>query len=186
MLIRRALRALKGHRGPWSLVPGPGSWVLAAVAVVLLPALASAQHLVIVVRHAERADGGAMSAAKQTDPMLSAEGEARAKRLAAMLADSGITAIYATEYKRTQDTAKPIAERLGLKVQTQKGQDSAGLVALLKSTHATDVVLVVGHSNTIPEVIKALGGPAFKIPDDEYDTIYFLVPATGTLSKIRY
>ena len=156
------------------------------VAVALFPAFASAQHLVIVVRHAERADGGAMSAAKQTDPLLSSEGEARAKRLAAMLADSGITAIYTTEYKRTQDTAKPIAERLGLKVQTQKGQDSAGLVALLKARHAKDVVLLVGHSNTVPEIIKALGGPAFKIPDDEYDTIYFLVPATGTLSKIRY
>ena len=153
---------------------------------VLAPSLAFAQHLVIVVRHAERADGGAMSAAKQTDPLLSVEGEARAKRLAAMLADSGIRAIYATEYKRTQDTAKPIAEKLGLKVQIQKGQDTAGLVALLKSSHAKDVVLVVGHSNTLPDIIKSLGGPAFKIPDDEYDTIYFLVPATGTLSKIRY
>ena len=186
MLVRRALRALKGRRGPWSLVPGPWSWGLAAGAMMLLPALASAQHLVIVVRHAERADGGAMATTKQTDPLLSAEGEARAKRLAAMLADSGITAIYATEYKRTQDTAKPIAERLGLKVQTQKGQDSAGLVALLKAQHSKDVVLVVGHSNTIPEVIKMLGGPAVTIPDSEYDTIYFLVPATGTLSKIRY
>jgi broad specificity phosphatase PhoE len=156
------------------------------VAVALFPSLASAQHLVVVVRHAERADGGAMSATKQTDPMLSAEGEARAKRLAAMLADSGITAIYATEYKRTQDTAKPIAERLGLKVQTQKGQDSAGLAALLKSTHAKDVVLVVGHSNTIPEVIKALGGPALTIADSEYDAIYLFVPATGVLTKIRY
>lgn len=154
--------------------------------VLLTPAAVSAQHLVIVVRHAERADGGAMAAAKQTDPLLSAEGEARAKRLAAMLADSGINAIYATEYKRTQDTAKPIAEKLGLKVQIQKGQDTAGLVALLKSSHAKDVVLIVGHSNTMPDIIKALGGPAFKIPDDEYDTIYFLVPATGTLSKIRY
>jgi broad specificity phosphatase PhoE len=163
---------------------------VSAVAVfvlgVLAPSLASAQHLVIVVRHAERADGGSMSATKQTDPLLSAEGEARAKRLASMLADSGITAIFATEYKRTQDTAKPIAGRLGLKVQIQKGQDTAGLVALLKSSHAKDVVLIVGHSNTMPEIIKALGGPAFKIPDDEYDTIYFLVPATGTLSKIRY
>ena len=186
MLVRRALRALKGRRGLWSLVLGPRSLVLAAVAAVLLPALASAQHLVIVVRHAERADGGSMSAAKQTDPLLSSEGEARAKRLAAMLAESGITAIYATEYRRTQDTAKPIADRLGLKVQTQKGQDTAGLVAMLKARHAKDVVLLVGHSNTVPEIIKALGGPAFKIPDDEYDTIYFLVPATGTLSKIRY
>jgi broad specificity phosphatase PhoE len=150
------------------------------------PSLASAQHLVIVVRHAERADGGMMAAAKQTDPLLSEEGEARAKRLAAMLADSGIRAIYATEYRRTQDTARPIAERLGLKVQMHKAQDTAGLVAQLKSAHAKDVVLIVGHSNTVPEVIKAFGGPAFKIPDDEYDTIYFLVPATGTLTKIRY
>lgn len=160
--------------------------VAGALLLVLIPALASAQHLVIVVRHAERADGGAMATAKQTDPLLSAEGEARAKRLAAMLAESGINAVFATEYKRTQDTAKPIAGKLGLKVQLHKAQDSAGLAALLKSAHAKDVVLVVGHSNTMPEVIKALGGPSFTIPDDEYGTIYFLVPATGTLSKIRY
>jgi hypothetical protein len=57
---------------------------------------------------------------------------------------------------------------------------------MLRSAHAKDVVLVVGHSNTMPEIIRALGGPEFKIPDDEYGTIYFLVPATGTLSKIRY
>lgn len=175
-------------RRPGSRVLGPASWFGPAVIAVLVlaPALASAQQLVIVVRHAERADGGSMAATKQTDPLLSAEGEARAARLAAMLAESGIKAIFATEYKRTQDTAKPIAERLGVKVQTHKGQDTAGLVSMLKSTHAKDVVLVVGHSNTVPDVIKALGGPAFTIPDDEYGTIYFLVPATGTLSKIRY
>jgi broad specificity phosphatase PhoE len=160
--------------------------LIALVVLLLAPSLASAQQLVIVVRHAERADGGAMSATKQTDPLLSGEGEARAKRLATMLRESGIAAIYATEYKRTQDTAKPIAERLGLKVQSHKAQDTAGLVAMLKAAHAKDVVLVVGHSNSMPDVIKALGGPAIKIPDDEYDTIYFLVPATGTLSKIRY
>jgi broad specificity phosphatase PhoE len=154
--------------------------------LLLLPSIASAQQLVIVVRHAERADGGSMSPNKQPDPLLSAEGEARAKRLASMLAESGITAIYATEYRRTQDTAKPIAEKLGLKVLTHKGQDAAALAAVLKSQHVKDVVLVVGHSNTMPSVIKALGGPAVTVPDSEYDTIYFLVPATGTLSKIRY
>ena len=153
---------------------------------VLAPVVASAQNLVIVVRHAERADGGSNSPNAQTDPLLSSEGEARAKRLATMLADSGITAIYATEYKRTQDTAKPIAERLGLKVQAHKGLDAAGLVAALKWQHAKGVVLVVGHSNTMPAIITALGGPSVTIPDSEYDAIYFLVPATGTLSKIRY
>jgi broad specificity phosphatase PhoE len=160
---------------------------LATVGILLLSAgSAHAQKLVVLVRHAERADGGSMSATKQTDPLLSAEGEARAKRLAAMLADSGITAIYATEYKRTQDTAKPIAAKLGLEVKTNKAADSAGLAGILKAQHKNDIVLVVGHSNSMPDVIKAFGGPVMTIPDTEYDTIYFLVPATGTLSKIRY
>jgi len=51
---------------------------------------------------------------------------------------------------------------------------------------ANDVVLVVGHSSSMPLVIKALGGPAITVAEDEYDAIYFLVPASGTLSKIRY
>jgi hypothetical protein len=71
-------------------------------------------------------------------------------------------------------------------VLTHKGADAGALAATLKSSHARDVVLVVGHSNTMPSVIKALGGPPVTIPDTEYGTIYFLVPATGTLSKIRY
>jgi broad specificity phosphatase PhoE len=160
--------------------------ILTGLTGLLWPAVASAQKLVIAVRHAERADGGSMSGAAQTDPLLSAEGEARAKRLAAILADAGITAIYATEYRRTQDTAKPVAARVGLEVRTHKGQDSVGLAAMLKDKHATDIVLLVGHSNTIPAIIKALGGPAVTIGDSEYDEIYFFIPANGTLSKIRY
>ncbi len=156
------------------------------VSLLVAPAPALAQQLVIAVRHAERADGGSMSSTAETDPKLSAAGEARAARLAAMLADAGITAVYATEYRRTQDTARPIAERLGVKVRIHKAQDSIGLAAVLKAAHPKEIVLVVGHSNTLPQVIKALGGPALTIPDSEYDTIYFFVPATGTLSKIRY
>lgn len=156
------------------------------VVLALCPSLAAAQKLVIVVRHAERADGGAGTSMSQTDPLLSAEGEARAKRLAAMLADAGITAIYATEYKRTQDTAKPLAQKLGIEVRTRKSQDSAGLAAVLKAEHAKDVVLIIGHSNTLPNVIKAMGGPDLTIPDAEYDAIYIFVPATGVLTKIRY
>ena len=179
MSVRRALWVVKG-------LCGPASWVAIITLVLLTPSLASAQQLVIAVRHAERADGGSNSPNAQTDPLLSAEGEARAKKLAAMLADAGITAIYSTEYNRTQDTAKPIAARLGLKVQAHKAQDRAGLAAVLKSSHAKDVVLVVGHSNSLPEVIKALGGPAMTIADEEYDAIYLFVPATGVLTKIRY
>ena len=159
-------------RRPWSLV---------LALTLLAPSAAFAQKLVIVVRHAERADGGSMSKTAQTDPVLSKDGEARAQRLASMLAESGIKAIYATEYHRTQDTAAPIAKKLGLAVQTHKALDVPGLVAALKADHANDVVLIVGHSNS-----KALGGPALVVAEDEYDAIYFLVPATGTLSKIRY
>ena len=156
------------------------------VSFVVVPAVASAQKLVIAVRHAERADGGSGTSMSQTDPLLSAEGEARAKRLASMLADAGITAIYVTEYKRTQDTAKPLAQKIGVEVRSRKAQDSAGLAATLKAEHVKDVVLIIGHSNTLPNVIKAMGGPELTIPDAEYDTIYIFVPATGTVTKIRY
>ena len=86
--------------------------VAASLAIIVLaPAAASAQKLVIVVRHAERADGGAgvSMAGAPADPLLSAAGEARAAKLAGMLEEAAITAIVVTEFRRTQDTAKPIA-----------------------------------------------------------------------------
>lgn len=168
--------------------------VLACVALALvlaIPAAARAQQTVIFVRHAERADAGAgvptggMSTAP-ADPLLSAAGQARAERLATMLRDADIKAIYATEFHRTQDTAKPLAAKLHLEVQIVPASDTAKLVSTTKATHAKDVVLVVGHSNTLPGAIKAYGGPAVTIRDDEYDAIFVLNPSTGTLTLIRY
>ena len=161
---------------------------LMAIAV-LVPGVAAAQQTVIFVRHAERADGGAgtksMTGAP-ADPLLSAAGEARASRLAAMLADAGITGIYATEFKRTQDTAKPLAARLGLSVQILPSKDSAALVAKARADHSKGVVLVIGHSNTLPDAIRAFGGREIKIADDDYTGIYILTPATGAMTVIRY
>lgn len=157
--------------------------------VLFLPAIASAQSLVIFVRHAERADGGAgaaMASGAPADPLLSAAGEARAAKLAAMLADSGIKAIVATEFHRTQDTGKPLAKKLGLTVQSIAAKETAALVQKLKSEHVRDVVLVIGHSNTVPELIKAFGGPVVTMRDDEYDAMYLLNPATGAMTLIRY
>lgn len=159
--------------------------VLAAIGVAA-PSVASAQKLVIVARHAERADGGSMAAGSQTDPPLSQAGEARARKLAAMLADAGVTAIVTTEYKRTKDTAGPLAARLGLAAKTMAARDTAGLVSALKSTHAQDVVFVVGHSNTVPAIVKALGGPDVSLPESDYDSLFFVVPATGVTTRIRY
>jgi broad specificity phosphatase PhoE len=165
--------------------------VVALVVAVLVPATVAAQQTVIFVRHAERADGGAgaqtgaMSAAP-ADPLLSAAGEARAAKLATVLADAGVKGIFTSEFKRTQDTAKPLAAKLGLQTQVVASKDATGLVAKIKAAHARDTVLIVGHSNTVPSLIKAFGGPEVKIADDEYSGIYVLTPATGTLTLIRY
>ena len=161
----------------------------AAIALALLvPALAHAQKLVLVVRHAERADGGGGTSMTGTpaDPALSAAGGARAMKLAGMLADAGIRAIFSTPFKRTQDTVKPLAAKIGVAVTTIAAGDTAALVARLRAQHGNDVVLIVGHSNTVPGILKALGGPDVTVADTEYDSLFVLVPASGTLSRIRY
>ena len=137
----------------------------------------------IVVRHAERADAG--MAAQETDPALSAAGTARAARLDTTLADAGIKAIYATQYRRTQDTAKPLASRLNIGIE-QTPLSNEALIRRLKSEHANDVVLMVGHSNTIPAIIRALGGPDVMVDDSDFGNIFFIVPATKLVTRIHY
>lgn len=164
---------------------------LVALTLVLAsaPTIALAQQTVFVVRHAERADGGAPSGAMAgapADPPLSAVGEARAAKLATMLADAGIKAIYATEFRRTQDTAKPLAAKLNLKVEVMPSKDTAALVAKIKREHPNDVVLVVGHSNTVPEIVKAFTGKVVTMSDEEYTAMFVLTPAAGTIALIRW
>jgi len=159
-----------------------------ALALLMLGGAApvAAQQLVIVVRHAERADGGSNSMQAQADPLLSTEGTARAERLAAMLADAGVTAIFATEYKRTQDTGKPLAAKLGLTVQSSSGNDSGALVKRIKTEHAKGVVLVIGHSNTIPAIVKGFGGGPVTVADEDYSSLFLVVPATGVVTRLRF
>jgi len=157
--------------------------VVAFSAVVLfMPTVAFAQKLVFVVRHAERADAGMQA---QTDPPLSVAGEVRAQKLAATLAEAGVKDIFATELKRTQDTAKPLALKTGVAVEQVASKDTALLIARIKS-RPNDVVLVVGHSNTLPAILKALVGVDVAIADNEYDNLFVVVPATGTMTRIRY
>jgi broad specificity phosphatase PhoE len=160
--------------------------LLTAIALAV-PAVAAAQRLVYVVRHAERADGGMPPAGvTKADPPLSDAGRARAEKLASMLAVSGVTAIFATEFVRTQQTAAPLAAALKLKTVVMPSSGTAGLVARLKADHRNDIVLIVGHSNSLPEIITALGGPRVTIADDEYDKLFIVVPATGAMTVIRY
>lgn len=163
-------------------------WSLALVlAGLMVPTVAAAQT-VILVRHAERADGGAPAtgAAMQgnPDPELSAAGKARAQTLAAMLKDAGITSIYVTQYIRTRDTAKPLADALGLTPEVVNSREMDALVAKIKAQKSGHV-LVVGHSNSVPAIIKALGGPDVTIADDEYDNL-FILPMGGTLTRLHF
>lgn len=143
---------------------------LAFAAMSLLPPFAAADVLVVVVRHAEKATDD------PRDPALSAEGEARARALAAALAGSRLDAVYATQFKRTQQTAAPAAEAAGVDVTVRPidGNNAttyaADLARDLRALPAGSVVLVVGHSNTVPGIVAALDGrPPREMPETEYD-----------------
>lgn len=163
-------------------------WV-ASVALgmaMITPSVASAQ-MVIVVRHAERADAGAPAGNAMTaapDPELSVAGKARAQALAAMLKDAGVTAIYTTEFRRTKDTAAPLADALKITSEVVSSRDQAALIAKIKA-NTTGAVLVVGHSNTVPAIIKALGGAEVTVGDSEYDSLFFVAPG-GATTRIRF
>ena len=125
---------------------------------------ATAQSTIFIVRHAEKADA-------TKDPNLSEAGRARAEALAKTLKDANITAIYATEFKRTQQTAAPLAKALGISVTTLPAKDNAAFIAKLGAS--TGNVLVVGHGDTIPDLIKALGiSDPINIAENDYDNLF--------------
>jgi broad specificity phosphatase PhoE len=143
---------------------------------------AGAQQALLIVRHAEKAD-------QSKDPRLSGAGQARARALAALLARSGAAAIYATQYQRTTETAQPLAEVLGLPIQHVPAEDSAGLVQQLKTRHARDTVVVVGHSNTLPEILRLYGQQVPPIADDDFGNVFVVVPKPGgppVVLRLRY
>lgn len=148
---------------------------------VAATAVAAAQPFVVVVRHAERADGGGGMAA---DPALSAAGEARATRLAEILADLKVTAVFATEFARTRQTAAPTAAAQGLQPTVIKADDEKALITAIRG--AAGSVLVVGHSNTVPEIVRALGVETpVSVAADEYDHLFIVTPAREVI-QLRY
>jgi broad specificity phosphatase PhoE len=109
------------------------------------------------------------------DPDISEEGQARAKEIARMFSGAGIAAIYATQFKRTQQTVKPLSDQLGVAVTKVEAKKTSDLVALIRSANAGQTIFVAGHNNTVPEIIAALGGPQLPIiPETEFDNLYIL------------
>ena len=154
---------------------------VAGVAAGPVASAVQAQEVVYLVRHAERLDDS-------RDSALSADGVARAAHLADTLRDAGITAIFATEYQRTADTARPLAARLGIPVQQVAGGQSGALIAKIKAAGPSARVLVVGHSNTVPELLKLMGHTVeIVIATGEYDNLFVVLPATKpVVLRLRY
>ena len=141
---------------------------------------------IIFVRHAEKA---AMPA---DDPGLSEAGQRRVAELTRQLVDAdvvaGVDAVYATAYNRTQETARPIADALDLPINTYDARDTETVLATILKDHKGKVILVVGHSNTVPVLIANLGASK-KVPpihESEYDNIYIIsIPWFGKTKTIR-
>ncbi len=135
----------------------------------------SDETVVIVVRHAEK------SAAPSDDPPLSDAGRKRADALSRALSKAGVKAIFATQYQRTQQTVEPTAQALQIPVTKVDAANTPALVAQVLEKHRGQVVLIAGHSNTIPEIIAALGGgPIPAIAETDFDNLFIVsIPVTG-------
>jgi broad specificity phosphatase PhoE len=159
-------------------------FVVLTLLVIGLPALAYAQDsgTVFLVRHAEK-----LSTAR--DAILSPQGHKRAECLAHTLGDAGIQVIFATGLVRTQQTAKPLSKKLGIKATIVEYKDILGLVEKLRSM-PDKTVLVVAHSDTLPGILEKLGaGKVDPIKEDEFDRLFvfhYTGPASGSLVTLRY
>ncbi|MDH3403945.1 MAG: histidine phosphatase family protein [Acidobacteriota bacterium] len=167
------------------------------VALVLLPfvvraPLAAEETLLLLARHAEKE-------AETGNPDLSPRGLERAEALAGVAESWRARAVYATDFCRTAQTALPLARRLGVPIVVQRSGSPAagldgcsppisapvffldpvdrsaeGLLRWVLEQHAGQAVLIVGHSNTVPEMLSALGVGEFEIADDQYDRLFLV------------
>ena len=140
-------------------------------ALILVRSALAESPIIFLVRHAERAS---ISGRVPSDTGLSEVGRARAQALAQELKDAKLTAIFTSEYKRTQETARPLAESLGIRPEVVAADDLRSLRAKLKASRGN--VLVVGHSNTLPQIINALGiSGRVAIAESDYDNLFLVL-----------
>lgn len=172
-------------RIPIAFLSLTASLVLPAPSIAATDEAAGQAPLVLLVRHAEKASE------PKDDPGLTPAGMERARALAAALRDAGVEAIITTELRRSRETARPLAEARGLTpevVETRGGgmEAHARAVAAAVRRHAGATVLVVGHSNSLPAIIAALGGPRLPdICDPAHANLFVLVPGPGEARLVR-
>ena len=150
----------------------PLAWIGLLFLVVSLSSaiLPSKETVIYIVRHAEKETADSTN----NNPDLSAEGKERAAALNEFLKKEKIAAVFSTGYKRTMQTASPVAQRNGIPVKTYDHRDSRALAEVVRSEYTNQKVLIAGHSNTILDLVKAFGPtpPFEKLNDDDYDLIF--------------
>jgi broad specificity phosphatase PhoE len=143
--------------------------------------------VVILVRHAEKD----RSDPRAVNPELTAEGQRRARDLARVIRGRRVRAIITTHLKRARQTAQPAAEAFHVTPEVYEavgdGQRTGREMAELVRRHMGEAVLVVGHSNTIPVTIEALGGPKLtEICDSAFSNLFILVIRTGSTPTLNH
>lgn len=153
---------------------------LGLFSVALLPTC-SAQRAIILVRHAEKIANDMNG----KDVPLSKAGQERARLLAEMLKDSGITVIYASDTVRTRDTARPTARALRLPIKMLDQRNPQAAVKRMQAENADDIVLIVGHADTLPELLEALGyRRQVRIPSNDYTDFFLVIPHAGRAPSV--
>lgn len=169
-------------RTTWQLA----AW--AAIALVMLGTQAAEETVddtigpttVLVVRHAEKAKN-------PDDPALTNDGRQRARRLRDLAIDAGVGVTYATQYRRTQETVAPLSEALGIETTVIDARKTEDLLRDILENRLGQVVVVAGHSDTVPAIVAGLGGqePA-AIDESEYDNLFVvIIPPEGTAHVLR-
>ena len=141
---------------------------------------------IILLRHAEKAPEPA------ADPPLSVAGQERARRLAALLADEAgagrVVAIYASDTRRARETAAPLAARLSLDVSVRPGREARALAREILKSHAGQTAVVIGHSNTVPQLLAELtdGGVRASLGEGDFGSIFVVtVSRAGPPAVLR-
>ena len=123
---------------------------------------------VILVRHAEK-----KIEPNNPDPDLAPEGVERAMEIARVFGESGVNAIYATQFKRTQQTVKPLADRTSVPISLLDANQTDLLIERIQTELRGKTVFVAGHNDTVPKTVSTLSGETHPvIPETEYDNLF--------------
>jgi broad specificity phosphatase PhoE len=138
---------------------------------------------VYVVRHAEQVRDGSK------DPALSGLGTQRARALRNQMKSARLSAVFSTPYRRSQGTALPTTQAYEIEINTYEPIAYAKLATRIRDGFPGKSVLIIGHSNTVPKIVEALGGPRYEdLGHDEFDKLFVLAvyDDTTTCARLSY